>query len=273
MLIVNGLSKTFNGQPALDGLSFALSRGTVALLGSNGAGKSTLLRLLATLEHPESGYMSWRGLDYRRENLPDLRARIGYLSQYLDLPGELTPRKLLHYLGHLREVTDKREIDGLLDRLGIASLADRRLSTLSGGQLRLVGVAQALLGAPDLLLLDELLRGLSFDERGRVMQLVRDTSWLTIFSTHVLKEAEYMADVLIVLHRRRMIFHGTVDELKEMVKNNLPPSKVKQIMPQKNGHHISHYNERHTLSLEEAYLLLLSQVKQGAISTNLQSRQ
>jgi ABC-2 type transport system ATP-binding protein len=214
MLVVNDLSKTFHGQRALDGVSFALSRGTVALLGPNGTGKSTLLRLLATLEHPDTGTLSWRGLDYHRDNLPYLRARIGYLPQRLDLPDDLTPRKLLRYLGHLREVKESREIDRLLDRLGITSLADQRLSTLSGGQLRLVGVAQALLGAPDLLLLDELLRGLSFDERGCVMRLVQDVAKLTIFSTHIPTEAEEHADHVLVLRGHCLRFCGTVDDLR-----------------------------------------------------------
>lgn len=216
MLVVDDLCKSFNGQPALHNVSLSLSRGTVALLGPNGAGKSMLLRLLATLENPDSGHITWRGLDYCRDNLPPLRARIGYLPQYLDLPGNLTPRKLLRYLGHLRGVSDERGIDRLLDRLSITALADRRLAALSGGQLRLVGVAQALLGTPDLLLLDELLRGLSFEERERVMRLVQSAAKLTVFSTHVPTEAEQHANQVLVLDRHRLRYCGTVDELRRM---------------------------------------------------------
>lgn len=207
-LTVRHLNKYFGPQPALCDINFTLGGGVTALLGANGSGKSTLLRILATLCKPDRGEVAFNGLTYG----PDqnmLRARIGYLPQEFEIQPGLTPRKFLRYLAQLRE-GDFRPV---MDALALESFADQPFHKLSGGQLRLVGIAQALLGNPHLLLLDELNRGLDIVERERVYRLLAGSSRLTIFSTHSPEEVERIAQTVIILHAGRIRFCGPVDAL------------------------------------------------------------
>jgi ABC-type multidrug transport system ATPase subunit len=218
LLRVEGLAKRYEGRVALHHVSLCLRPGVVALLGHNGSGKSTLLRLLATLTSPTAGTMTFGGQPYAGDLRP-LRRVLGYLPQDLDLPPGMTPRRLLCYLGQLRDLRLTRaeldaRVDALLAGLGLATLADRPLSQLSGGQARMVGLAQAVMGEPGLLLLDELTRGLDVDERARAFRLLRTpgVQRLTMFSTHIADECA-QADALVVLARGRLAFCGTADQL------------------------------------------------------------
>jgi ABC-2 type transport system ATP-binding protein len=208
-LMVRNLSKAYGSQIALHGIDFTLNDGVVALLGANGSGKSTLLRILATLTKPESGEVSFEGLSYAQHQR-QLRAQIGYLPQNFELPDGLTPRKFLTYLASLRG----GQIDAVLESLHLEAFADQPCHKLSGGQLRLVGIAQALLGSPQLLLLDELARGLDVSEREHVLRAVTQKSRLILFSTHVPEDAESVAQSVIVLHQGRLLFCGTLDDLR-----------------------------------------------------------
>lgn len=202
------------GQPALHDISLTLT-GSIALLGPNGAGKTTLLRLLASLIRPDTGHLTWHGLDYRGQRRA-LRERIGYVPQYVDLPGSLTPRRLLHYLAQLRRLTDAGRPDTLLSALRLSRAADTSLSALSGGQLRLVCLAQALLSQPEVLLLDEVFSGLGIEERQLVTRLlsVENTARLMVFSTQTLDDAQRLAQHAVILNSGRVSFHGSIDMLR-----------------------------------------------------------
>lgn len=224
MLTIRNLCKTYpdRDQPALHDLSLSVDAGVVALLGHNGSGKSTLLRVLATLAAPDSGTISFGDYRYGDDPRP-LRHGLGYLPQDLDLPLTMTPRKLLRYLAKLRDLQIGRaaldaQIDSLIDSLGLSARAHQPLAQLSGGQVRMIGVAQAVMHQPRLLLLDELTRGLDIDERQRVLRLIRaprktSAPTLTIFSTHIPEEAEQIADSVIVLAGGRALYAGRVDAL------------------------------------------------------------
>src|SRR5690606_1374452 len=116
-LYLQGISKRYGEQIALDNITLKLDGGSVALLGANGSGKTTLLRLLATLEQPDNGVMQWHNRDYRG-NLSYLRRHIGYLPQKLELPPHLTPHRLLHYLAQMRN-TPPASVDELIHRLSL----------------------------------------------------------------------------------------------------------------------------------------------------------
>lgn len=208
-LIVRNLGKRYGPQVALRGVDLTLSRGVVALLGANGSGKSTLLRVLSTLCKPDDGELSFEGWIYGQHERY-LRAHIGYLPQDFEMPDTLTPRRLLTYLTQLRG----GEVGQVMRALHLEEFADQSFHKLSTGQIRLVGVAQALLGNPKLLLLDELGRGLDVVERERVFRVVTGCGKLTIFSTHIPEEAERIAQTVIVLHEGQVLYCGGVETLR-----------------------------------------------------------
>jgi ABC-type multidrug transport system ATPase subunit len=280
-LALEHITKRYGSQNALENVSLSLDGGVVALLGPNGSGKTTLLRLLATLDQPDAGAMQWRGQDYR-VSLSALRHQIGYLPQILELPDHLTPHRLLHYLAQIRNAPSGA-VDELIHALSLQPLADKRIAQLSGGQLRRVGVAQAFLGHPKLLLLDELSSGLDVNERERVYRLLPGDNKLTLFSTHIPEEVERIAQRLVILHEGRIVFFGTVGALKASVETcyeiSTSPREAQHIMQQTKVSRILHQDGCVTLrvmehctgsasahpvepSLEDAYFLLLSRLSE-----------
>ncbi|MCC6805722.1 MAG: ABC transporter ATP-binding protein [Anaerolineae bacterium] len=208
-LVVRSLRKTYGEQTALDGIDLTLTDSVIALLGANGSGKSTLLRILATLVKPDAGEVTFDGLSYARDER-SLRAQIGYLPQALELPEMLTPRRLLNHLARLRGATLAS-----IAPLRLEALLDQPFHKLSGGQQRLVGIAQAFLGAPRLVLLDEFARGLDVSERERAFRMIGQQGALMIFSTHIPAEIESVgAQQVIVLDRGRVLFCGTVESMR-----------------------------------------------------------
>lgn len=223
-LSLHHVSKAYNGHIALEDTTLTLDRGVIAVLGANGSGKTTLLRLLATLDLPDTGTIRWRNLDYGSN--PDwMRQQIGYLPQALELPQHLTPYRLLHYLAQMRHVPPAA-VDEIASKLALDAIMHKRLSQLSGGQLRLVGIAQAFLRQPELLLLDELSSGLDVVERESVYRLLSERSQLTIFSTHVAEEAERIAQAVIVLYKGKVGFYGTVSTLLASAANHVYKYRV-----------------------------------------------
>jgi ABC-2 type transport system ATP-binding protein len=213
-LIAQTLTKTYGEHVALRRVSVAAGCGVTALLGPNGSGKSTLLRLLATVAAPDSGTITFCGRGYHDQQ-PAVRAALGYLPQHLELPGHLTPRRLLHYLAGLKHVPAEPQTSSLFDALGLNALANRRLDMLSGGERRRVGIAQALLGEPSLLLLDELMAGLDLAERGQVRRLLaqRAAACVILFSTHVPEDAEAFAQHALILRNGATLAAGSVAAL------------------------------------------------------------
>jgi ABC-2 type transport system ATP-binding protein len=173
--------------------------------------------------------------------LPQLRSQIGYLPQDLDLPTSLTPRRLLEYLKVLKNFTeDSRvantlgslickpaslgwDIDQLLSTLGLEVIAGSPIGRLSGGHVRMAGIAQAFLGCPNLLLLDELTHGLDVEERPRVFSLVRQPvpRRLILFSTHDPADTLWLADRVIVLRRGQVVFFGEIYDFHRQVQDTL----------------------------------------------------
>ena len=199
------------GHRAVDGLDLRLGTGIVGLLGPNGAGKSTLMRILATLARSSAGRVLWRGEDIARS--PNaLRAELGYLPQDFGVYDALSAREFLAFLAVVKGLPSKRVADRVaecLEHVGLADSADRRLGGFSGGMRQRVGIAQALLNDPKLLIVDEPTVGLDPEERLRFRHLLTELAGdrLVILSTHIVSDIEASAGdlaVLVVASKRRV---------------------------------------------------------------------
>ena len=222
-ILAEDLHQTFGDVVALDGLDLEVEAGTVfGLLGPNGAGKTTLVRILATLLNPTSGRAAVLGHDVVAEPLA-VRRRIGLAGQFAAVDGELTGRENVEMVGRLYRLSRaeaRTRADGLLERLGLAEAADRRVSTYSGGMRRRLDLGASLVGRPPVLLLDEPTTGL--DPRTRqelwntVDELRRDGTTI-LLTTQYLEEADRLAQRIAVVDHGRIAAQGTAAELKATV--------------------------------------------------------
>jgi len=221
MIEIKNLTKTYSGNVhALRGIDLDIGAGMFGLLGPNGAGKTTLMRILAGLLRPTSGQAQAFGHDL---NTPGgkqaVKALLGYLPQELGLYPDLTAREFLDYVAILKGVTDARtrrqQIDEVLDMVRLSEVADRRLKTYSGGMKRRVGIAQALLGAPKLLIVDEPTVGLDPEERVRLRNLLGDlaTRATVILSTHIVEDISQSCNDLAVINLGQVLFRGSPRDL------------------------------------------------------------
>lgn len=218
-LVVQGLSKTYrNGVRALDGVNLHVSPGMYGLLGPNGAGKSSLMRTLATLQSPDSGQIHLDGADVLTD--PDhLRRRLGYLPQQIGAYPGVSARSLLDRFAVLKGRTKKSErhdeVESLLEKVNLADVAHRAVSTYSGGMLRRFGIALALIGAPRLLIVDEPTAGLDPAERNRFHRVLADVAAdaVVLLSTHIVDDIENLCDRLAILAGGRILAEGTPAEL------------------------------------------------------------
>jgi ABC-2 type transport system ATP-binding protein len=223
------------GQPVLHGLSFRWSSGIVGLLGPNGAGKSTLMRLLATLAKPSAGRILWNDVDIVAKPQA-LRAVLGYLPQEFGLYPALSAREFLRYLAAVKnlgaKIADER-VEQCLAWVGLSDAGDRRLGDFSSGMRQRVGIAQALLADPKLLIVDEPTAGLDPEERLRFRHLLTDLAGdrLVILSTHIVSDVEASAGRIAVLERGRLLFDGDPEAMLAHVQGKvwdwwLPESRV-----------------------------------------------
>jgi len=213
-LIIDGVGQRYERDRwALRDVSLRLETGVLGLVGPNGAGKTTLLRMLATLLAPTEGAITWDGQDIVRRPLP-LRRALGYLPQDFGVYPRLTARELLRYIGELKGLTGPllhRRVEAVLDAVHLRADGDRRLRAYSGGMIRRVGIAQALLNEPHLLVLDEPTAGLDPSERVSFRNILASLSVerLVVLSTHIMSDVEAMATDLALLQQGRLLWTGT----------------------------------------------------------------
>jgi ABC-2 type transport system ATP-binding protein len=217
---IDGLTKRYGSTRAVDGVSLSTGPGVVGLLGPNGAGKTTLLRMVATVLAPDAGRLRLCGLDPARpaERL-EIRRRLGYLPQNPGLYRGFTAFDLVDYVAVLKEHTDadwrRRETRRVLEAVGLADVMHRRIRTLSGGMRQRVALAAALLGEPDLLVLDEPATGLDPEQRLQLRStLSRAAASATVLlSTHNTAEVAALCQRVFVMTGGRVQFSGTPAEL------------------------------------------------------------
>ncbi len=221
-VMIEDVSKRYGAHEALHGITLSLEQGMFGLLGPNGAGKTTLLRILATLLRPTSGRVVMGEFDLgRRVARKAVRACLGYLPQELGLYPDLTGRELLDYIGLLKRLHDRvarrRQIAALLDLVSLAGDADRKIKTYSGGMKRRLGIAQALLGNPQVLVIDEPTAGLDPEERIRLRMLLTRLAEdrIVILSTHVVEDISQTCERLAVLDQGALVFDGLTRQLIE----------------------------------------------------------
>ena len=218
VLEIEALTKTYrNGHTALADVHLRLGPGVVGLLGANGAGKSTLMSILATVTRPTSGTFRWRGRDGVRDPLA-VRRELGYLPQDFGIYERLTATEFLLYLGRLKGLGGRAlsaRVEGLLELVNLHAAAQRPLGGFSGGMRQRVGIAQALLGEPRLLIVDEPTVGLDPDERVRFRNLLAEIAHdrVVILSTHIVSDVEAVATTLAVLREGRLLAVATPEEL------------------------------------------------------------
>jgi ABC-type multidrug transport system ATPase subunit len=227
VLVARGLTKTYaNDVHALAGVNLRLSPGLYGLLGPNGAGKTTLMRTLATLQSPDSGSITFEGVDVVAN--PDyLRRRLGYLPQQIGAYPGVTGRALLERFAWLKGRTNRRErlneVLSLLERVNLSDARDREVATYSGGMLRRFGIALALLGAPSVLIVDEPTAGLDPAERNRFHRILADAAEgaVVLLSTHIEDDIESLCGRLSILNQGRVVAAGTPRELMAALEGRL----------------------------------------------------
>jgi ABC-type multidrug transport system ATPase subunit len=210
MLQIQEVTKTFGKLKAVDGVSLALEPGVVGLIGHNGAGKSTLMQMLATLAKPTSGRILLEGQDIVAR--PELmRQRLGYLPQDFGVYPHLTALEFLQYFAALKGVRDRQRLHELLELVNLHEQAHRPAAGFSGGMRQRLGIAQALLNDPDVLIVDEPTAGLDPEERLRFRHLLGDLGRkrLVIVSTHIVSDVENMATHLAILRQGRLVAFET----------------------------------------------------------------
>lgn len=220
MTVVASLEKVamrYGSLTAVADVNLDLRRGeTLALVGHNGAGKTTLVKLILGLIAPTEGLVRVFDHDPARSINAGLRGALGFLPENVAFHGAMTGRELLAFYARLKRA-HRAEVADLLDRVGLAAAAGRRVATYSKGMRQRLGLAQALVGEPDLLLLDEPTSGLDPASRAEfygTMDRLRREGATVLISTHALAEIEAHADRIAVMHRGRVIALGTVEDLR-----------------------------------------------------------
>src|SRR5512136_528846 len=213
----NNLSKAYKGVQALQDFNLKLAPGILGLLGPNGAGKSTLMRMLATITKPTQGTILWNDQDVVKDPEP-LRSVLGYLPQDFGVYPNLSAQEFLEYMAAIkgmRGAKAHRKISDLLDLVNLREAAHMRLGGYSGGMRQRVGIAQALLNDPQLLIVDEPTVGLDPEERVRFRNLLSDLSGerIVILSTHIVSDVESTATEIAIIHKGHLKVHTRPEQL------------------------------------------------------------
>ncbi|WP_337843649.1 ABC transporter ATP-binding protein [Rheinheimera sp.] len=219
MLEIKGLCKTYpDGTAALQQLQLSAGTGMFGLLGPNGAGKSSLLRTIATLQQPDSGELWFDAMDLRQQPT-ELRRQLGYLPQQFGVYPHMSCRALLEHIAILKGVVNKacrqQQINQLLELTNLTAFAHKAVANFSGGMRQRFGIAQALLGDPALIILDEPTAGLDPEERQRLYNLLVGVSKnrLVLLSTHIVDDIEQLCSQVAILQAGRILVQGQTEAL------------------------------------------------------------
>ncbi|MGN1204896.1 MAG: ABC transporter ATP-binding protein [Lachnospiraceae bacterium] len=219
------LTKRFGDFKAVDDMNIRITNGVYGLLGVNGAGKTTLMRMICTLLTPTSGKILCDGKDIQKME-GEYRNLLGYLPQEFGFYPEFTVKDYLLYIASLkgiRPVVAKKRVKELLTQVGLTKAANKKMKKLSGGMKRRVGIAQAILNNPKILILDEPTAGLDPTERVRFRNLISELSEerIVILSTHIVSDVEYIANEIWLMKNGRLMQQGSLNDVLDSM-----PEKV-----------------------------------------------
>ena len=220
-LEIRGISKYYKDKKAVDNVSLTMTPGVWGLLGANGAGKTSLMRMIAGIVKPTSGEILYDGLPIQMLK-EKYREIFGYLPQEFGFYAEFTVKSYLEYVASLKGLSraeSRKKIGELLERLTLADVKNKKINKLSGGMKRRVGIAQALLNDPKVLILDEPTSGLDPGERIRFRNLLSEFAHnrIVLISTHIVSDVEYIATENAVMKQGKIIETGTTEELIQLV--------------------------------------------------------
>jgi len=226
-LTIQNLSKTYpNGVKALDNVSIEIENGMFGLLGPNGAGKSSLMRTIATLQEADAGTATLNDIDIFSQP-HDLRKVLGYLPQEFGVYPKITAEQLLDHLAILKGITNSKErkelVGYLLEKVNLYDNRNKSVKGFSGGMKQRVGIAQALIGSPRLIIVDEPTAGLDPGERNRFYNLLADVGKdvIVILSTHIVDDVRELCTQMAIMSTGQLVFHGApqtaIDELSGKV--------------------------------------------------------
>jgi ABC-2 type transport system ATP-binding protein len=215
-IVIDNLSKRYGKKEAIKNLSLKIPSGMYGLLGRNGAGKTSLTQILAALSVPTNGDIWLNGVSIKET--AKIREMVGYLPQDFSMYRSMTVLGAMDYLGLLSDIPKeirKERIDELLEKVNLKDNAKTKIKALSGGMKRRLGIAQALLNNPQILIVDEPTTGLDPEERIRFRNLLSDFAddRIVLLSTHIASDIESICDGVAVLNDGRLLFHGSTEEL------------------------------------------------------------
>ncbi|MCB0643453.1 MAG: gliding motility-associated ABC transporter ATP-binding subunit GldA [Phaeodactylibacter sp.] len=217
---VQDLTKTFGEQNAVDQISFEAHQGEVlGFLGPNGAGKTTTMRIISCFIPPTSGKVDVCGHDVL-EHPMEVRAQIGYLPENNPLYKDMYVREYLHFVGRLHKVPNRKQrVEAMIERTGLEREQKKLIGQLSKGYRQRVGLAQAMLHDPAVLILDEPTSGLDPNQLIEIRRLIKELGKekTVIFSTHIMQEVQALCDRIVIINRGKLVADGTMDELAEQV--------------------------------------------------------
>lgn len=239
MLTIKSLNKTYsNGVQALKNVSLEVPNGLFGLLGPNGAGKSSLMRTIATLQEPDSGSIRFDQIDVI-ENKLALREQLGYLPQDFGVYPKVSAEELLNHFAILKGLSNKAErkemVDGLLQQTNLWDARKRKLGTYSGGMRQRFGIAQALLGAPRLVIVDEPTAGLDPDERNRFLNLLAEIGEqvVVILSTHIVADVTDLCPRMAIIVQGEVLAQGEPQAAIDLLRNKVWRRRVsKAVLPE-----------------------------------------
>ena len=219
---IEGLSKSYGKVQVLKEVDLQISTGLFGLLGPNGAGKTTLMKILSTTLPWNEGQVTIYDYNLLKES-DKVRELLGYLPQHFHAPGQFTGREFLHYVGSMKGLSDKKErteqVERLLEEVNLQPQANKKVKSYSGGMKRRLGIAQALLGNPKLIILDEPTAGLDPSERIRFRNIIEKLSknYTIILSTHIISDIESSCEKVAVLNHGEVLFQGTTEGLANVL--------------------------------------------------------
>lgn len=225
VLTIERLTKQYGSKIAVDRLSGEFGNGVYGLLGANGAGKTTLMRMICGILPPTSGEIKLEGLN-NLDMGEGFREQLGYLPQDFGYYPDFKAKEFMLYIAALKglpPVQAKMRTDELLEMVGLKEVANKKIKTFSGGMKQRLGIAQAMINDPKILVLDEPTAGLDPKERVRFRNLISDfaSDRLVILSTHIVSDVEYIADEILVMKNGAFIARGTVTELVDSISDKV----------------------------------------------------